>query len=159
MLRALGGTLIATATAIFCGGYASYLRRGAAESRAFLDYLTDKRRRIANYNDGSRAVDWGADALEELGFFPLLRAGASSARAMEEVADKTAAPREVVARLREYFSLCGGDYMEGELDLLDRTTVELRRLTEELESALPGRIRVAYTLGLALGVGLFLLLI
>ena len=61
--------------------------------------------------------------------------------------------------LREYFSLCGGDYMEGELDLLDRTTVELRKLTEELESSLPGRIRVAYTLGLALGVGLFLLLI
>ena len=49
--------------------------------------------------------------------------------------------------------------MEGELDLLDRTVGELRRLTEELESALPSRIRVTYALGLALGVGLFLLLI
>ena len=155
----MGGALVAAATVGVCGGYVSYLRRGVAESRAFLEYLTDKRRRIANYNEGRESVDRGSGILEELGFLPLLRSGASSAEAMDEAAKKTAAPRQVVSRLREYFSSCGGDYMEGELDLLDRTAGELRGLTEELESNLPDRIRVIYTLGLAVGVGLFLRLI
>lgn len=161
MYRLIGGALIIGGVVAVCRGYESYLRRGQRQAEGFLGYLCAKRRSIANYKSKRPITlpDGEGKTLLEMGFLERLRLGESSEDAYRSTEGSSCLSPEARHILEKYFSRCGREYMEGELKLLDGALSALGELVEKTGKELPKRIRLIYTLGLAAGMGMLLLII
>lgn len=107
MMRFVGAGLILLCAAWIGGGYRAHQMRGLAEAEGIADLLRFIKRELVCFARpiGAWSADFSNEALERVGFLPLLRQNVSVADGYRQTAERFS----LCERGRElFFAFCGG---------------------------------------------------
>ena len=156
----MGSLLLLAGTLLACRAYSDYKSEGVYLSRAFLDYLVHIRLGINGYSKTLSEARRGyeSEELERCGFLPALESGVSHTDAFSSVATASM-PSEIKGALEEYFTLSGRRFLEDELSALTKCIERVEKLLPEAEDKVGKDRKAVYAVGLAICLGLIILVI